>query len=226
MGRAMEDRAIWAILYDVGVDGRSVYLDWFHDVHIPEKLARPGYSWAAHYRVVDPNAAERHAEGNGTYLALFAGTTSRVFFDPSLSQLKVRQDELTRAMIGRRSKSQSFILAEEWRDEPATGAAEPYVAPAVVELRLLQPSGGPGGDEVVGAWAAQEAAPRLSAHPGVVAFRKLVCVQGQTRHAMLLGFDSIRAREAAAAALVAAEGLQGPSATARSSVIGRRIWPN
>ena len=44
------DRGIWAIWYDIPAEHRSEYLDWFHQVHIPDKLARPGYLWAAHYR--------------------------------------------------------------------------------------------------------------------------------------------------------------------------------
>ena len=41
--------AIWTLAYDIDSAERERYLQWFHDVHIPEKLARPGYIWAAHY---------------------------------------------------------------------------------------------------------------------------------------------------------------------------------
>ena len=62
------DHGIWAIWYDVPDAHKTEYLDWFHHVHIPDKLARPGYVWAAHY-----------ALGGGTtdagYLALFGGVT-------------------------------------------------------------------------------------------------------------------------------------------------------
>ena len=37
------DRGIWAIAYGIPAEYRSEYLEWFHGVHIPEKLARPGY---------------------------------------------------------------------------------------------------------------------------------------------------------------------------------------
>ena len=48
------DRAVWAIIYDLPEEGRDEYMDWYHGVHIPEKLARPGYTWAAHYEVKHP----------------------------------------------------------------------------------------------------------------------------------------------------------------------------
>jgi len=41
--------AIWLLDYSVAGDSLDSYLDWFHGVHVPEKLARPGYTWAALY---------------------------------------------------------------------------------------------------------------------------------------------------------------------------------
>ena len=35
--------AVWVILYTVADADRQDYLDWFHQVHIPDKLARPGH---------------------------------------------------------------------------------------------------------------------------------------------------------------------------------------
>lgn len=232
------DRAIWAITYDLAADlspsRRADYLAWFHETHIPEKLARPGYVWAAHYRLVGADLAKRGAENEArraeSYLALFAGATSRVFFDPSLSQLKERQDDLTRTMIGCRSTAQAFILTEEWREEAAGGVDGP--PPAVVDLSLFDVQGGKesiGADEAVGAWAAQELAPRLSGAPGLVALRKLICVQGPARHGILLGFGDLGARNAAAAEIAATEGGRRLAETtkphARSPVVGLRVWP-
>ena len=226
------DRAIWAITYDLSADlssaRRADYLAWFHETHIPEKLARPGYVWAGHYRLVDGDRAKRGAGDTAgqaeSYLALFAGATSRVFFDPSLSQLKERQDDLTRAMIGCRSNAQAFILAEEWHQVGARGAER--TAPAVVDLSLFD---WPGGEEAVGAWAAQELAPRLVDAPGLVWLRKLTCVQGPVRHGVLLGFADLGAREASAATIAETEGARRLKASAkfhaRSPVVGQRVWP-
>ena len=63
-GNRSMDRGIWAIWYDIAPADRAAYEDWFHNVHIPEKLARPGYLWAAHY------ALGHGGRGTG-YLALF-----------------------------------------------------------------------------------------------------------------------------------------------------------
>ena len=40
---------IWLLFYDIAVADRDHYVDWFHRRHISEKLARPGYCWAAHF---------------------------------------------------------------------------------------------------------------------------------------------------------------------------------
>ena len=42
-------QAIWTLSYAVDEAQRERYLDWFHGEHIPDKLSRPGYTWAAHY---------------------------------------------------------------------------------------------------------------------------------------------------------------------------------
>ena len=61
-------------------------------MHIPEKLARPGYLWAAHY--------ELHAEGTHPgYLALFGGNSTHTFFNPSPRQLLTRQSAQTKEFI-------------------------------------------------------------------------------------------------------------------------------
>lgn len=41
--------SVWLLNYDIAAADRDHYLSWFHDEHIPEKLAPPGYRWAAHY---------------------------------------------------------------------------------------------------------------------------------------------------------------------------------
>ena len=43
-------QAIWILQYDLTSGSEDEYLNWFHNIHIPEKLARPGYLWAVHYK--------------------------------------------------------------------------------------------------------------------------------------------------------------------------------
>ena len=63
---------IWLIKYGLQKQAETEYLDWFHDIHIAEKLARPGYTWAAHYRISDNNS------GAPEFIALFGGVLSVV----------------------------------------------------------------------------------------------------------------------------------------------------
>ena len=107
------DRGIWAIWYDIATAQRAAYLEWFHEVHIPEKLARPGYLWAAHYELT------REGTHPG-YLALFGGNSTHTFFNPSPRQLLTRQSAQTKEFMGMRRNSSAAIFAEEVRiDGPA-----------------------------------------------------------------------------------------------------------
>ena len=38
---------IWPLFYNIAAVDPDRYVDWFHRYHIPEKLARPDYRWAA-----------------------------------------------------------------------------------------------------------------------------------------------------------------------------------
>ena len=38
---------IWPLFYNIAAVDLDRYVDWFHRYHIPEKLARPDYRWAA-----------------------------------------------------------------------------------------------------------------------------------------------------------------------------------
>ncbi len=115
--------SIWLITYDVASKDEARYLDWFHRVHIPEKLARPGYVWAAHYEVITSTGApallngEDASGGARGFFAIFGGEDTRTFLNPSPAQIKPNQSPLTREMMGLRVGSQSLIATEEWRVE-------------------------------------------------------------------------------------------------------------
>src|SRR5687768_3256361 len=93
------DGGIWAIWYDLAPERRTEYAHWFHAVHIPEKLARPGYRWAAHYEL----------QGDKGYLALFGGDSTYTFLNPSPRQLATRQSAETRLFIALRQSSSACI---------------------------------------------------------------------------------------------------------------------
>lgn len=67
--------AIWVLAYNIARTDRLRYLEWFHHDHVAEKLARPGYQWAAHFE------GETHGSATGAsgYLALFGGDTTAIF---------------------------------------------------------------------------------------------------------------------------------------------------
>lgn len=243
----MIDRAIWALWYELSDEDRAPYLDWFHGVHIPEKLARPGYVWAAHYRLVDGGARYQDAiagrqygqapglgRGRG-YLALFGGADVRAFLAPSPAELKTRQDDLTRRWVGARRETCAAVFAEEVRvDGPEALTRAPGVTPApVIRLDWLDPQNVAASDEL-GAFTVQQRLPALQGMAGCVGARTLLASIGWGRHGMLIEFVSQAAFEARFVAHEAA--LHGPdSRGARllarlrfapcSAVIGERIWP-
>ena len=88
------DHGIWAIWYDIVADNRAEYLDWFHHVHIPEKLSRPGYRWAAHYQL-------GHGGRGAGYVALFGGDSTHTFLNPSPGQLATRLRQRNRLRSSR-----------------------------------------------------------------------------------------------------------------------------
>ena len=74
-------QAIWILQYDLTSGSEYEYLNWFHNIHIPEKLGRPGYLWAVHYQ--GHIGALDHSENRRSYLALFG----EFRLEPSLTQV-------------------------------------------------------------------------------------------------------------------------------------------
>ena len=243
------DRGIWAIWYELpeARGARSEYLDWYHAVHIPEKLARPGYLWAAHYelghggprfqKVVDGLVhADDPALGRGRgFLALFGGLTAHTFLDPSPGQLKERQDATTRRMIALRSQTYACIFAEETRvDGPEVAKRGPGITPGTfVQMGNFNVASHTIEDDV-GAWYAQHRLPFMAAMPGCIGARKLLATAGWGRHSILYEYVSLEAREQhfvpheeqahdarSWTARVLPQLVHAPC----SPAVGRRIWP-
>lgn len=165
-------RAIWTIRY--ALDGRDdeAYFAWFHGEHIPEKRARPGYTWAAHY-----------ADGTGRYLALFGADDARTFLDPSPGQLKLRQDETTRRMVPHRRDVLASVLVEVAR------AGESEAVPAAVRMTLVEPA--PAGEDESAAAMVQQHLRAAARAPGCHWASFLVPVIGAGRHVLLEGSDRL-----------------------------------
>ena len=218
------DRGIWAIGYDLPEQTKPEYLEWFHHVHIPEKLSRPGYQWAAHYELA----------GKG-YLALFGGATTHTFLNPSPGQLLLRQSAETKRYMGMRHQSSACILAEEIRvDGPAASQRGPGLTTGPVIQMGNYNAASPAVEDDLGAWYAQERLPLLAALPGCMGARKMLATAGAYKHAILHEFVSLEAREQHFAPHEAAAhdpatwmGRVRPHLThaPRSPAVGRRIWP-
>jgi len=241
------DRGIWALWYEIADGDKSEYLAWFHGVHIPEKLSRPGYLWAAHYelghggsrfkKVVDGLQHVRDAGlgRGGGYLALFGGLTAHVFLNPSPAQLAQRQSPETRRMIGMRRETYSCIFAEETRvDGPDVAQRSPGMTPGpFVQMGNFNVASHELEDDV-GAWYAQHRLPFMSAMPGCIGARKLLAAVGWGKHSILYEFTSLEQREEK---FVTHEeqAHDAKSWTARilpqlrhapcSPAVGKRIWP-
>lgn len=223
------DRGIWAIAYDIAAEHQAGYLEWFHGVHVPEKLARRGYRWAAHYELA---ASVSNAQNVTGYLALFGGDTAYTFLNPSPRQLLTRQSAETRRYMGMRRAPSAGIFTEEVRIEGPAHSNDLTTA-AVVRLEVFNASSVIVEDEL-GAWVAQECLPFAAKFAGCARMRTLLATVGDYKHAVLSEFTSLAAchhhinqSEAAAretatpAATLAAALVHAP----RSPAVGVRIWP-
>lgn len=222
------DHGIWAIWYDIAPDNRTEYADWFHQVHIPEKLSRPGYLWAAHYEL-------GHGGRGKGYLALFGGESTHTFLSPSPGQLATRQSAETKRFMGMRLQSAACILAEELR---IAGPDATKRSPGLTTAPVLQignynaPT--PAVEDDLGGWYAQQRFPLLMKLPGCIGARKMLATVGVYKHAILHEFSSLEMREQHFAAHEAERddpdtwmGRVVPQLqhAPYSPAIGRRIWP-
>lgn len=219
------DRGVWAIWYDIDEQDRADYLRWFHGVHIPEKLSRPGYAWAAHYAL----------EQNKGYLALFGGETAHTFMSPSPGQLLTRQSDETKRFMRMRQQQSACILAEETRvDGPDIARRKENGTPGPVIQFGNYNAASPAVEDELGAWYAQERLPLLSKLPGCIGVRKMLASVGTHKHAILHEFVSLEMRhehfgphEAQAHDPTTWMGRVRPQLNhaPRSPAIGTRIWP-
>ena len=218
--------SVWLLNYDIAAADRDRYLSWFHDEHIPEKLARPGYRWAAHYEAT----ASHDAPGLYRYIGMFGGESTKVFLDPSPAQLKLTQTENTRAMMLLRQNPSAAILAHEWSsfttDNIPDMQIDGQVDGAYIDLLSIE---APQYDERIGSIAAQHLAPNFVAQDGAIACHKFTNVMGAPRHMMLFEMASGGCRPGSAEAPVTPLDLaflddfgDDPQLARRW---GQKIWP-
>tara|TARA_B100000029_G_scaffold19916_1_gene20157 strand:+ start:380 stop:1084 length:705 start_codon:yes stop_codon:yes gene_type:complete len=168
--------AIWLITYQLQHDREGDYVAWFHDIHMPEKLARPGYTWAAHYRT--PSAEE--SDTGARYVALFGGESSAVFYNPSPAQLALTQPPETRDMMGCRIDSRSLILSGEWAIN-GSDVIESDCSPVESNSIGLTLCDTGGNDMDFSAWLLQEHVPSLNG----CGISKFLTSSGDARHTII-----------------------------------------
>lgn len=201
---------IWAVWYDLSNDESiwGKYLDWFHGKHLPGLLSRPGFAWAAHYRIVGGGARmekihDRLARpddpdlGAGTqFLALVGATSPHVFFEPKIVDLEPELSPEAREMLALRQESRTCFFTEEARvTGPEFGSRSNDSTPApAIQMGSFRTK--TVADEFdLAAWYAQYRLPAMSRMPGCVATRKLVSLAGWAKHSILYEFTSLDARE-------------------------------
>jgi hypothetical protein len=165
-------RAIWTLRYALDGQDDAAYFAWFHGEHIPEKRARPGYTWAAHY-----------ADGAGQYLALFGADEARAFLDPSPGQLKLRQDPTTRRMVPHRRDVVASVLVEVARE----GA--PGIVPQALRMTVVAPEAGSADDSA--AAMVQRHLPAAARVPGFRWASFLVPAIGAGGHVLMEASDRL-----------------------------------
>lgn len=222
-------RSIWLIMYDLASQDAAQYLDWFHDIHIPEKLARPGYTWAAHYELLSVDGEPALANGSSAaagsrgFAAFFGGTDTRTFLNPSPAQIKPNQPPLTREMMAYRIGSESLIAAEEWRVE------NPKIAEPRFEFLEIVTCDSGGHDEDYGAWSIQTLCPHLLSSSGFEVVAKMLSTTTAAKHVTVASFQSLNDLQSHRRHAPSDEWsarVRGYQAHGnRLPMLGRRIWP-
>ncbi|MBE9553466.1 MAG: hypothetical protein IMF05_08385 [Proteobacteria bacterium] len=175
--------AVWIIMYELQRARAAEYLEWFHDVHIPEKLARPGYDWASHYQVLRDGDEASSDDGDLACIALFGGRATSVFYNPSPAQLKPTQSAETRDMMTCRKNSRSLILSGEWAVDGhgVANESKPAIDAEMIAVALCDVAGN---DEDFGAWLVQGHLESIARDQGCTGVRKFLASTGGAKHAI------------------------------------------
>lgn len=240
------DTGIWATWYNLTEDTRETYLDWAHSTYLPFLRQLPGYAWVAHYRHegggpqmkrVEETVVGRTKEDIGSgyqYVALVGAPTVHQFFKPAISEI-VLPDSFAK-MLALRQGVRTAIFTEEARvNGPAAGKDGPGSTPGpVIQMGSFRMQSVEQ-DFDLGRWYAQFRLPYMAQMPGCIGSRKLICVAGWAKHAVIYEFESLEMRlkhfEEPHEALSLDKTHWSASITGNtvhtpgSPTIGPRIWP-
>ncbi len=200
--RSIMDSGIWISWYDLPERGRSDYLAWLHEIHIPALLKRPGWLWAAHYASLERpsrNHTLTHVDDSSLptgdrYILLFGAEHAHVFGDIVAGALSAALSPQDRAMLALRQGERSNVFTEAAR---VTGSAERSYAAGMVPAPCIQLGSyncAWQDEEELLAWYAQWRLPAMEKLPGMVRTRKLASVAGWAKHALIYEWTSLEAR--------------------------------
>ncbi|MAV87020.1 MAG: hypothetical protein CMM67_02110 [Rhodospirillaceae bacterium] len=199
------DRAYWISWYDLEEINENQYLDWLHNVYIPDRLTKPGVLNVAHYKsesnVTHPGEKGRlrhtdnHDVASGDrYILIFTGIDAHVFADPPPSILHQNLSERDQKMLSLRLRERINIMVDEARvDGPEAKTRVGNTLSPCIQLGNFNSGDWRDEDELT-SWYAQWRMPCMTKLEGSVATRKLVSVSGWAKHAILYEYISVDAR--------------------------------
>ncbi len=195
------DTGIWGTWYNLAEATREGYLEWAHSTYLPFLRQLPGYAWVAHYRHegggpqmkrVAEGVVGRTQEAIGDghqYLVLVGAPTTHTFFKPMISDIAL--PDAFAPMLALRQGVRTAIFTEEARvNGPAPGkdgpgsTPGPYIQMGSFRMQSVEQ------DFELGRWYAQFRLPYMAQMPGCIGTRKLICVAGWAKHAVLYEFES------------------------------------
>lgn len=199
-----QDRAIWAVWYDLDDSERERYLAWAHREYLPYLARQPGRDWVAHYRyegggaqmndikknVVSHAASDEVGQGS-QYVVLIGAPSVHTFFDPFFDDLAPPGQE----MLGLRQGVRTVVFSEEARvDGPSLASAAGHSVPApAIQMGTLRARSVEAEFDLI-RWYAQYRLPSMAKMTGCVRTRKLTAVAGWARHGILYEFESLAMR--------------------------------
>lgn len=241
------DHGIWATWYDLDAADKDRFITWLHGEHLPMLQRQPGYAWVAHYEntgggehMRDIAAGMLRAPediGSGSqYLMLVGAPSAHTFLNPSVIEFERALPQEARDMLALRKGVRTAIFAEEARvTGPAVGTRAQGTTPAPAiqmgsfRVRTVEE------EFDLGCWYAQYRLPHMAQMPGSVSSRKLLCVAGWAKHAVMYEFTSLEARMQNFELPHESLGRDPKEWTGRiarytihtpgSPTVGRRIWP-
>ena len=197
------DQGIRIIWYDLTDNDKDEYLEWLHDIYLPNLMSRPGILWAAHYEIIKSDETIQKLSKfvgrpddfddvpSGSEYALLIGAGSPHLFFKSKFDIFDENNSTTQKMFDKRKNSRVVVTTEQARiNGPEIGQRAPGTTPGPFiklghfRVRSIEE------EFDLNAWYADYRLPTIAAMPGAIAARKLVTVAGWAKHVILYEFIS------------------------------------